>query len=67
MEVLDMMNVRITEAREMSMKQLQAEIGKRVKKLEELGVEHNEACGFVSGIMNLGIAIQEKHDAKKSE
>ena len=39
---------------------LTAEIGKRAKALEELGMGHGDACEFVSGVMNLGIAMQEK-------
>ena len=54
------MNVTIMEAREMSKTKIEVELGKRTKKLEELGMTHEEACGFVSGIMNLGIAAQEK-------
>ena len=60
-----MMNVTIMEARDMSKSKLQIEIGKRAKKLEELGMTHEEACGFVSGIMKLGIAMQEKMNEKK--
>ena len=61
-----MMNVTIMETRYMSKSKLQSEIGKRAKKLEELGMTHEEACGFVSGIMNLGIAMQEKMNEKKN-
>lgn len=35
--------------------------GKCCKRIEELGMNHKEACELVSSIMNLGIAIQEKH------
>lgn len=61
-----MMNVTITEARDMSKSKLQIEIGKRAKKLEELGMTHEEACGFISGIMNLGIAMREKMNEKNN-
>ena len=61
-----MMNVTIMETRDMSKSKLQSEIGKRAKKLEELGMTHEEACGFVSGIMNLGIAMQEKMNEKNN-
>ena len=44
----------------MYVEECEVELGKRTKKLEELGMTHKEACGFVSGIMNLGIAAQEK-------
>ena len=60
-----MMNVTIMETRDMSKGKLQTEIRKRAKKLEELGMTHEEACGFVSGIMNLGIAMQETMNEKK--
>ena len=53
------MKVTIMEARGMSSTRINVELGKRTKKLEELGMTHEEACGFVSGIMNLGIAAQE--------
>ena len=55
------MNVTIMEAREMSKTKIKVELGKRVEKLEELGMTHKTACEFVSGIMNLGIAAQEKN------
>lgn len=54
------MNVTIMEAREMSKTKIEVELGKRVKKLEELGMNHEEACEFLSGVMNLGIAAQKK-------
>lgn len=62
-----MMNVTIMETRDMSKRKIEAEIGKRAKKLEELGMTHEEACGFISGIMNLGIASQEKWNEKKEK
>ena len=55
-----MMKLTLIEAREMSKKQIELDLGKRAKKLEELGMTHEEACGFISGIMNLGIAVNEK-------
>ena len=55
-----MMKLTLIEAREMSKKKIELELGKRAKKLEELGMTHEEACGFISGIMNLGIAVNEK-------
>ena len=59
------MNVTIMEAREMSKKKIEVELGKRVEKLEELGMTHKTACEFVSGIMNLGIAAQELQKEQK--
>lgn len=51
----------IMETRKMSKNQIQKEIGKCCKQIEALGMNHKEACELVSSIMNLGIAIQEKH------
>ena len=59
------MNVTIMEAREMSKTKIEVELGKRVEKLEELGMTHKTACEFVSGIMNLGIAAQELQKERK--
>ena len=59
------MNVTIMEAREMSKTKIEVELGKRVEKLEELGITHKTACEFVSGIMNLGIAAQELQKEQK--
>ena len=53
-------NFTIMETRKMSKNKLQVEIGKCCKQIEELGMNHNDACNLVSSIMNLGIAIQEK-------
>lgn len=53
-------NFTIMETRKMSKNKLQVKIGKCCKKIEELGMNHEDACKFVSTIMNLGIAIQEK-------
>lgn len=50
----------IMETRKMCESKLRAEIGKCRKQIEELGMNHEEACKLVSTIMNLGIAIQEK-------
>ena len=60
-------NTTIMETRTMSKTKIERELGERVKKLEELGMDHETACGFVSGIMNLGIAAQEKMHSKNPE
>lgn len=60
-----MMNVTIMEAREMTKEKIEVELGKRAKKLEEFGMTHEDACEFLSGVMNLGIAIQEKCNTNK--
>ena len=57
-------NFTIMETREMSKRKLETEIGKRTKRIEELGMDHEEACEFVSSIMNLGIAMQEKFQSE---
>lgn len=59
-----MMNVTIMETRDMSITRIKWELGRRVEKLKELGMSHEEACGFLSGVMNLGIAAQEKNTKK---
>lgn len=59
-------NFTIMEAREMSEQKLKTEIGKCSKQIEELGMNHEEACKFVSNIMNLGIAMQESLSRKKN-
>lgn len=58
-------NFTIMETREMSKCKLETEIGKCSKRMEELGMNHEEACKFVSSIMNLGIAIYEKFQSGK--
>ena len=62
-----MKNFTIMETRKMSKTKLQTEIGKCAKQMEELGMNHESACKFVSSIMNLGIAIQEKFQLEKAE
>ena len=52
-------NFTIMETREMSKHKLETEISKCAKRMEELGMDHEEACKFVSSIMNLGIAMQK--------
>lgn len=52
--------ITLAETRKMSESKLQTEIGRCAKQLDELGMNHEEACNFVSTIMNLGIALQEK-------
>jgi hypothetical protein len=55
----NMMNIKIEEARKMNKKEVEIKLGMRTKMLEGFGMTHDEACNFVSGIMNLGIAAQE--------
>ena len=53
-------NFTIMETRKMSKGKLQTEIGVCEKRLEALGMNCKDACEFVSSVMNLGIAMQEK-------
>lgn len=62
-----MKNFTIMETRQMSKSKLQTEIGKCTKQIEELDMSHEDACKFVSSIMNLGIAIQEKFQMEKTK
>lgn len=59
-------NFTIMETREMSKYKLETEIGKCAKRMEEIGMDHEEACKFVSSIMNLGIAMHEKFQSEKN-
>lgn len=56
------MNIKIEEARKMNKKEIEIELRIRTKMLERYGMDHDEACNFVSGIMNLGIAAHELWD-----
>lgn len=62
-----MLNLTVMETRSMTKKEIEIELGKRTKVLEELGMSHKDAFEFVSGIMNLGIAAEEKSKEKKLE
>lgn len=57
-------NLTIFDTRDMSMDEINHELSNRMKFLEELGMERIDSCGFVSSIMNLGIASQEKCNKK---
>lgn len=50
----------IMEAREMNKRQIETELGKYTNRLMDFGLTKKEACEFVSSVMNLGIASQEK-------
>lgn len=58
-------NLTIFDTRDMSMDEINHELSNRMKFLEELGMERIDSCRFVSSIMNLGIASQEKWNEKK--
>ena len=58
-------NLTIFDTRDMSIDESNHELSNRTRFLEDLGMEHIDSCEFVSSIMNLGIASQEKWDEKK--
>lgn len=53
-------NLTIFDTRDMSIDEINHELSNRMRFLEDLGMERIDSCGFVSSIMNLGIASQEK-------
>lgn len=55
-----MVHLTIMDARKMSRTKLEVELGKCAKQLEELGMDHIEACSLLSTVMNIGIVTQEK-------
>lgn len=54
----------IMEAREMNTHEIEVSLGKHTSYLEKLGMDHADAYHFISTVMNLGIAFQEKWDEK---
>lgn len=56
----------LANTRKMSDTIIRTELGKRCKQIETLGVDPVEVCVLVSSIMNLGIAINERNQNKKS-
>ena len=50
----------IMETREMNKRRLETEIVRHIRALEEHGMEHKEAAEFVSSVMNIGAALNEK-------
>ena len=57
----------IFDTRDMSIDEINHELSNRTRFLEDLGMEHIDSCEFVSSIMNLGIASQEKWNEKKKK
>ena len=58
----------VMDTREMSKEAIQLRLGEYAKELEKLGMDHESACGFVSSVMNLGIAAHEKcHDKNQTK
>lgn len=60
-------NLTIFDTRDMSIDEINHELTNRTRFLEDLGMEHVDSCGFISSIMNLGIASQEKWNEKKKK
>ena len=54
----------VNDTRKMSKEKIQLTLGQYTKELEKLGMDHESACGFVSSIMNLGIAAHERWNEK---
>lgn len=52
----------IMDTRKMSKREIEARLGEYAKELEDLGMDHVSACGFLSSVMNLGISAQERWD-----
>lgn len=50
----------IADTRSMSKTKIETKLGEYANELEKLGMDHVSACGFLSSVMNLGIAAQEK-------
>ena len=60
-------NLTIFDTRDMSIDEINHELSNRTRFLEDLGMEHIDSCEFLSSIMNLGIASQEKWNEKKKK
>ena len=58
-------NLTIFDTRDMSIDEINHELSNRMRFLEDLGMKRIDSCGFVSSIMNLSIASQEKMNEKK--
>ena len=58
-------NLSIFNTRDMSIDDINNELINRMRFLEDLGMKHVDSCAFISSIMNLGIACQEKLKEKR--
>ena len=58
-------NLTIFDTSDMSMDEINHELSNRMRFLEDLGMKRIDSCGFVSSIINLGIASQEKWNEKR--
>ena len=60
--------ITIMDARKMSKGEIESQLKDATKVLENgLGIDHECACTFLSNVMNLGIASQEKFNQMKQE
>lgn len=57
----------IRDAKNMSTKELEARLTKCREELESLGMEHDDACIFLSEVMNIGIGIQTNQNWVNSQ
>jgi hypothetical protein len=58
--------INLADAREMSERKLQLEIGKHTKHLrEQLGMNADEAAYFTASLLNMGVAMNERLESKK--
>ena len=60
-------NLTIFDTRDMSIDEINHELSNRMRFLEDLGMKRIDSCRFVSSIMNLVIASQEKWNEKKKK
>lgn len=49
----------IMDTRKMTKGEIEEELSVCARVLEDCGMSHETACDFISGVMNLGIALQE--------
>lgn len=57
----------IRDAQNMSTKEFEARLTKCQEELESLGMEHDDACIFLSEVMNIGIGIQTNQNWVNSQ
>ena len=58
------MGVKNENTQRISKKEMKTKLIMYVKMLEGLGMSRTEACDFISGVMNLGVAVREMGDLK---
>ena len=62
-----MNNLTIFDTRDMSINDINRELSNRRTFLEGLGMKRIDSCGFISQIVNLGIASKEKMNEKSKK